>query len=97
MKTLRFGFLSTARIAGKNWISIHNSGNAVVAAVASRDIARSRQFIKEHQAGAPFETVPTPFGSYEELIASPNVDAVYIPLPTALRKEWVLRAAAAGN
>ncbi len=97
MKTLRFGFLSTARIAGKNWISIHNSGNAVVTAIASRDIERSRQFIKKHQAEAPFETAPTPFGSYEELIESPNVDAVYIPLPTALRKEWVLRAAAAGK
>jgi len=36
-------------------------------------------------------------GSYEELIESPNVDAVYLPLPTALRREWVLRAAAAGK
>jgi predicted dehydrogenase len=38
-----------------------------------------------------------PLGSYEELIASKNVDAVYVPLPTGLRKEWVLRAAAAGK
>ena len=42
-------------------------------------------------------SVPQAFGSYEELLASKNVDAVYIPLPTGLRKEWVLRAAAAGK
>jgi predicted dehydrogenase len=41
--------------------------------------------------------VPEAFGSYEELLASESVDAVYIPLPTGLRKEWVLRAASAGK
>ncbi|HEX3624012.1 MAG TPA: Gfo/Idh/MocA family oxidoreductase [Verrucomicrobiae bacterium] len=97
MKSIRFGFLSTARIGIKNWKAIRDSGNAIVTAVASRDIARSRKFIASLQAEAPFENVPTAMGSYEELTASPNVDAVYIPLPTALRKEWVLRAAAAGK
>jgi predicted dehydrogenase len=97
MKKIRFGFLSTANIGRKNWKSIHDSGNSVVAAVASRDAARSRQFIAEMQKEAPFETPPAALGSYEELLASPNVDAVYIPLPTGIRKEWVLRAAAAGK
>jgi predicted dehydrogenase len=97
MKKLRFGFLSTARIGFKNWKAIRDSGNAVVTAVASRDIERSRKFIAGMQSEAPFETAPAALGSYEELLASPNVDAVYIPLPTALRKEWVLRAAAAGK
>jgi predicted dehydrogenase len=97
MKKVRFGFLSTANIGRKNWGSIHDSGNAIVTAVASRDIKRSQQFINELQRKTPFETKPTAFGSYEELIDSPNVDAVYIPLPTGLRKEWVLRAAAAGK
>ena len=97
MKKVRFGFLSTANIGRKNWTSIHDSGNAVVSAVASRDINKSRQFISELQRKTPFETVPAAYGSYEELIESPNVDAVYIPLPTGLRKEWVLRAAAAGK
>jgi predicted dehydrogenase len=96
MKKIRFGFLSTARIGFKNWIAIRDSGNAVLTAVASRDIERARKFIRGLQAEAPFETAPAAMG-YEELIASPNVDAVYIPLPTALRKEWVLRAAAAGK
>ena len=45
----------------------------------------------------PFDNRPRALGSYEELLASPDVDAVYIPLPTGLRKEWVLRAAAAGK
>ncbi|MGA3283579.1 MAG: Gfo/Idh/MocA family oxidoreductase [Verrucomicrobiota bacterium] len=97
MNKLRFGILGAADIARKNWKSILNSGNATVTAVASRDLARSRRFIKELQAEAPFKTTPVALGSYEELLASPNVDAVYIPLPTGRRKEWVLRAAAAGK
>jgi hypothetical protein len=51
----------------------------------------------ECQSQTPFETAPTAFGSYEELLASKNVDAVYIPLPTGLRKEWVMRAAQNGK
>jgi predicted dehydrogenase len=97
MKKIRFGFLSTARIGCKNWNSIHASGNSIVTAVASRDAARSREFIRKMQAETPFETVPAALGSYEALIDSPNVDAIYVPLPTGLRKEWVLRAAAAGK
>jgi predicted dehydrogenase len=97
MNKLRWGILSTANIGRKNWKAIHQSGNAVVTAVASRDVERSRKFIGECQADAPFETSPSPLGSYEELLASKTVDAVYIPLPTGLRKEWVLRAAAAGK
>ena len=97
MKKIRFGILGTAVIARKNWKAIHNSGNAIITAVASRDIARSRKFITEFQREARFPVTPTAFGSYEELIASPDVDAVYIPLPTGLRKKWVLRAAKAGK
>src|SRR5438445_4225464 len=91
---LRWCILGTAQIARKNWRAIRDSGNLIVA-VASRDLERSRRFIAECQAEAPFETVPEAYGSYEGLLASPAVDAVYIPLPTGLRKEWVLRAAAA--
>lgn len=99
MKTdkLRFGILSTAHIARKNWKAIFNSGNSVVAAVASRDLERSRKFIAECQAQVPFTTPPAAFGSYEELLASKNIDAVYVPLPTGPRKEWVMRAAEAGK
>jgi predicted dehydrogenase len=82
MEKIRFGILSTADIARKNWKSIHNSGNSIVAAIASRDIGRSRRFIKELQAEAPFEPLPVALGSYQELLASKNIDAVYIPLDT---------------
>jgi len=94
---LRWGILSTAQIARKNWKAIRNTGNSTVAAVASRDVGRSRRFIGECQAEAPMEAVPKAYGSYDELLADREVDAVYIPLPTGLRKEWVMRAAAAGK
>jgi predicted dehydrogenase len=97
MKKLRIGFLSTANIGRKNWKSVFYSGNSVVTAVASRDLERGRKFIRECQAETAFETPLVALGSYEELIASPNVDAIYIPLPTALRKEWVIRTAEAGK
>ncbi len=93
MKKLRVGFLSTAGIGRKNWKSIFHSGNAVVSAVASRDLAKSRQFIDECQRDFAFEQTPLALGSYEELLASDIVDAVYIPLPTALRKNYVIQAA----
>ncbi|MSU59552.1 MAG: Gfo/Idh/MocA family oxidoreductase [Pedosphaera sp.] len=94
---LRWGILGAANIARKNWQAIFHSGNSVLTAVASRDVAKSRQFIRNCQSQVPFEREPAALGSYEELIASPDVDAIYLPLPTALRKEWVLRAAAAGK
>lgn len=97
MKKLRIGFLSTAGIGRKNWKAIFHSGNCVISAVASRDAQKSLKFIGECQSEFTFPETPQAFGSYEELIASSDVDAVYVPLPTALRKDWVLRAAAAGK
>jgi predicted dehydrogenase len=97
MKKLRWGFLSTAGIGRKNWVGVRDSGNCVLAAVASRDVERSRRYIAECQSRAAFDTEPEAMGSYEELIDSPDIDAVYIPLPTGLRKEWVIRAAKAGK
>lgn len=95
--TLRWGILSTANIARKNWKAIRNSGNSTVVAVASRGLERSRKFINECQAEAPMETPPKAYGTYEELLADPTVNAVYIPLPTGLRKKWVVKAAKAGK
>jgi predicted dehydrogenase len=97
MKKLRIGFMSAAGIGRKNWKAIFNSGRAVVAAVASRDVEKSREYIDELQSQFAFAEKPRALGSYEELLASPDVDAVYIPLPTGLRKKWVLRAAGAGK
>jgi predicted dehydrogenase len=94
---LRWGILGAANIARKNWRAIANTGNGTVVAVASRELTRSRKFIADCQAEAPMATPPRALGSYEELIAAPDLDAVYIPLPTGLRKEWVIRAAEAGK
>jgi len=96
-RKLRWGILSTAQIGRKNWKAIYNTGNSTVVAVASRDLERSRQFIAECQAEAPMKTEPRALGSYEELLAANDVDAIYIPLPTGVRKQWVIRAAEAGK
>ena len=93
----RWGILGTAGIARKNWQAIARAGNAAVTAVASRDLDRSRRFVAECQEGCPVPTAPAAVGSYEELLARTDVDAVYIPLPTGVRKEWVIRAAEAGK
>src|SRR5215831_4300312 len=95
-RRMGWGILGTADIARKNWLAILNSGNAV-AAVASRDVKRARRFIEHCQSYAPMPALPRAFGSYNELLECPDVEAVYIPLPTGLRKEWVLRAAVAGK
>jgi predicted dehydrogenase len=93
----RWGFLSTAAIARKNWKAIRLSGNGRVSAVASRDIDRAQAFIDECSDEVPQTHVPTAVGSYQELLERDDVDAVYIPLPTGMRKAWVLAAAAAGK
>jgi predicted dehydrogenase len=97
MKKLRIGFLGTAGIGRKNWKAVFHSGNAVVAAIASREAGKSRKYIDDCQREFAFAETPRAFSSYEEMLVSPDVDAVYIPLPTGLRKEFVLRAAAAGK
>jgi predicted dehydrogenase len=93
----RWGILGAASIARKNWKAIRNSGNATVAAVASRTPDRARQFIAECQSHAPFDPPPAACGRYEDLLARADVDAVYVPLPTGIRKNWVIRAAEAGK
>ena len=94
---VRWGILSTAEIARKNWKAIFNSGNGVITAVASREQQRSREFIELCQREAPFEELPRALAGYEALLSTKDVDAVYIPLPTGLRADWVIRAAQAGK
>jgi predicted dehydrogenase len=96
-KQCRWGILGTATIARKNWRALRNAAGATLVAVASRDIDRARRFIEACQAEAPFAPPPTPCGSYEQLLQRGDIDAVYIPLPTGIRKGWVLRAARAGK
>jgi predicted dehydrogenase len=93
----RWGILGAAFIARKNWQAIRDSGNSRLIAVASRDPSRAQSFIDECQASAPHTEVPEAIAGYESLLTRPDIDALYIPLPTGLRKEWVLRAARAGK
>src|SRR5205807_1121027 len=58
---------------------------------------RAGQFIETCQADVPFAPPPTSCGSYEELLGRDDIDAVYLPLPTTVRKDWVLLAARAGK
>jgi predicted dehydrogenase len=97
MNPLRWGILGAAGIARKNWKAIRNSGDNIVTAIAARDRSRAEQFVRECQAEQPFAKVPAVLDRYDQLLASADVDAVYIPLPTGIRKDWVIRAARAGK
>ncbi|MBM4438443.1 MAG: Gfo/Idh/MocA family oxidoreductase, partial [Actinobacteria bacterium] len=88
---IRWGVLSTAKIARNRLIpAIQASRNGALAAVASRELDRARACAQEF-------AIPRAHGSYQELLDDPDVDAVYVPLPTSLHHEWTLRAAAAGK
>ncbi len=88
---LRWGILSTAKIGHRAVIpAIQQSRNGVVAAIASRDLATA-------QNAADALNIPRAFGSYDAMLTSSEIDAVYIPLPNNLHKEWTIRAAEAGK
>lgn len=96
-RVCRWGILSAANIARKNWLAAWNAENATIVAVASRTKEKAQQFIDDCNAHSSFDPKPLALGSYEELLKRSDIDAVYIPLPTGMRKEWVIRAAEAGK
>ena len=88
---LRWGILSTAKIGREHLIpAILNADNGVITAIASRDLERA-------QAVAEQFAIPHAFGSYEEMLASDEIEAVYIPLLTSQHVEWSIKAADAGK
>jgi len=90
-ETIRWGILSTANIGAKRVIpAIQRSNNGVVAAVASRNLEKAQTFAATHQ-------IPAAYGSYEDLLADENIDAIYIPLPNNLHAEWAIQCAEAGK
>lgn len=93
----RWGILGTATIARKFWQSVRLAENATLAAVASRDPNRAREFCHECHRRFGVEPYPVAMGSYEELVNSPHIDAIYIPLPTGVRETWVRAAAEKGK
>ncbi|GIW94965.1 MAG: oxidoreductase [Pirellulaceae bacterium] len=93
----RWGILSTAEIGRKNWKAIRLAGNATVTAVASRQLDAAQRFIDQCQAEGRIDPPPRALDNYQALVEASDVDAVYVPLPTALRREWVIRLAEAGK
>lgn len=90
-KALRWGILGCARISRSGLIpGIRDSQTGTLTALASRDGATAAEWAREFG-------VPRSAGSYEEVLADPEIDAVYIPLPNELHKPWVLAAADAGK
>jgi len=81
---MRWGILSTANISRKLLAGARDAGVDVVA-VGSRHLERGRAFAAEFG-------IPEVFGSYEELLASDEVDAIYNPLPNSLHVPWSIRA-----
>lgn len=88
---LRLGILGAARIARGFVAGVRDSRKVQVVAVASRDVARARAFVRDT------ETALTVHASYEALLADPDIDAVYVPLPNGLHGEWSIRAMEAGK
>lgn len=90
-ETINWGILGTARIARKRMIkAIQETDENACLAIASRNEKRAEE------AAGNFG-IPRYYGSYDELIADDEIDAVYIPLPNSLHHSWTLRAAEKGK
>ncbi len=87
---MRWGILSTARIGGAIIGGARETDAAEIVAVASRSDASAQAFADAHG-------IPRAHGSYEALLADPEVDAVYVPLPNAMHVDWTVRALRAGK
>jgi predicted dehydrogenase len=90
-KKIRWGVLSTAAIGLKKVIPAMQQGHlTTIAAIASRDLSKAKEAVAAHG-------IPKAYGSYEELLADPDIDAIYNPLPNHLHVPWTIKAAEAGK
>ncbi|HEY8528351.1 MAG TPA: Gfo/Idh/MocA family oxidoreductase [Paenibacillaceae bacterium] len=88
---LRWGILGCAKIAINKVIpAILRAERGEIVAVASRGEEKARETAQRFG-------IPKAYGSYEALLEDPDIDAVYIPLPNHLHREWTIRAARAGK
>ena len=87
---VRFGILSTANINRKVIPGAQESPKVDLLGVASRDRGRAEAYAREWG-------IPRAYGSYEELVADPDIEAVYISLPNTLHCEWSIAAVEAGK
>ena len=91
IRKVRWGVLGVASIATRKVIPAMQRGEwSEVAAIASRDLAKARQTARDLG-------IPKAYGSYDELLADPEIEAVYIPLPNHLHVPWSARSAEAGK
>jgi D-xylose 1-dehydrogenase (NADP+, D-xylono-1,5-lactone-forming) len=90
MDKVRWGLLSTARINSSLIPAIRAAERGELVAVASRRQRTAKSYAKRWE-------IPEVFGSYEALLESDTVDAVYIPLPNHLHAEWSIKAMQAGK
>lgn len=90
MTKIRWGLLSTANINRRVIPAIHNSLRGSLQAVASRSQSQAKQYAAEWE-------IPHAFGSYQALLESDLIDAVYIGLPNHLHAEWSIQALQAGK
>ena len=90
MRILRWGLLSTARINRSLIPPLRASARNDVVAMASRDLARAEAYAAQWD-------IPQAYGSYEALLADPDIDVIYNPLPNHLHAAWTIRAAEAGK
>jgi predicted dehydrogenase len=91
MQPVRWGVLSTSSFAESRFLpGLRKSSLVEVAAVASRDQTRAREF-------ADRNGIANAYGSYEELLADPSIEVIYNPLPNDLHVEWTRQAALAGK
>lgn len=91
VRKINWGVLSTARIGIENVIpALQASPSSRVQAIASRSAGQARQ-------AADALGIESAYGSYEELLADPAIDAIYNPLPNDLHVQWTLAAARAGK
>ncbi|WIV52575.1 Gfo/Idh/MocA family protein [Amycolatopsis nalaikhensis] len=90
MTDLRWGLLAAGTIAAHFAEGVEESKHGTLAAVGARDAGRARDF------AARFD-IPKAYGSYEDLLADPDVDAVYVSTPHAMHKDWAIAAAEAGK
>jgi predicted dehydrogenase len=91
MKKVRWGVLSTADIAIEKVLPAMQQGEyCEIAAIASRTLEKA-------QAAAKRLGIPKAYGSYEELLADPTIDAIYNPLPNHLHVPWSVKALQAGK
>jgi predicted dehydrogenase len=91
MKKIRWGILGVAKIATAKVIpAMQKASNVEIAAIASRDLNKAR-------AAAEQLGIPQAYGSYEDLLQDPAIDAIYNPLPNHLHVPWSIQAAEAGK